>query len=63
MAVSTPVTRSQASLSSKTQLTVSGGICYPAISPDGKQLAFAERHCTGADCLPRMSGLRSLCSR
>ncbi|HWG52885.1 MAG TPA: protein kinase [Gemmatimonadaceae bacterium] len=47
---STPVVGSQASLSSKTQLTVSGGIYYPAISPDGKQLAFVERHCTGADC-------------
>ena len=47
---STPVVRSQASLSSKTQLSVSGGISYPAISPDGKQLAFAERHCKGADC-------------
>ena len=47
---STPVAGSQASLSSKTQLTVSGGIYYPAISPDGKQLAFVERHCTSADC-------------
>lgn len=44
------VAGSQASLSSKTQLTVSGGIYYPAISPDGKQLAFAARHCKGADC-------------
>ncbi len=40
----------QASLGSKTQLTVSGGIYYPAISPDGKQLAFASRRCKGADC-------------
>ncbi len=40
----------QASLGSKTQLTVSGGIYYPAISPDGKQLAFASRHCRGAEC-------------
>ena len=47
---SNPVAGSQASLSSKTQLTVSGGIYYPAISPDGKQLAFVERHCNGADC-------------
>ena len=47
---STPIAGSQASLSSKTQLTVSGGIYYPAISPDGKQLAFIARHCTGADC-------------
>ncbi len=40
----------QASLGTKTQLTVSGGIYRPAISPDGKQLAFATRHCAGADC-------------
>ncbi|MHB1862885.1 MAG: protein kinase domain-containing protein [Gemmatimonadaceae bacterium] len=39
-----------ASLGQKTQLTVSGGIYFPAISPDGKQLAFAARHCSGADC-------------
>ncbi len=47
---STPIAGSQASLSSKTQLTVSGGIYYPAISPDAKQLAYVARHCTGADC-------------
>ena len=47
---STPIAGSQASLSSKTQLTVSGGVYYPAISPDGKQLAFVTRHCAGADC-------------
>ncbi len=39
-----------AALGAKTQLTVSGGIIYPAISPDGKQLAFASRHCKGAEC-------------
>jgi len=39
-----------AALGSKTQLTVSGGIYYPAISPDGKQLAFAARHCRAAEC-------------
>jgi hypothetical protein len=40
----------QASLGAKTQLTVSGGVYFPAISPDGKQLAFAARHCKGAEC-------------
>ncbi|MGH7671066.1 MAG: protein kinase domain-containing protein, partial [Gemmatimonadaceae bacterium] len=40
----------QVSLGTKTQLTVSGGVYYPAISPDGKQLAYAARHCHGADC-------------
>jgi hypothetical protein len=44
------VVGSQASLSSKTQLTISGGVYYPAISPDGKQLAFVQRHCAGGDC-------------
>ncbi len=39
-----------ASLGAKTQLTVSGGVYYPAISPDGKQLVFAARHCKGAEC-------------
>ncbi len=47
---SSAATGSQASLGTKTQLTVSGGIYYPAISPDGKQLAYASRHCTGANC-------------
>jgi len=39
-----------ASLGAKTQLTSTGGVLFPAISPDGKQLAFLSRHCTGADC-------------
>src|SRR3982751_1530202 len=43
-----PVTH--ATLGAKTQLTTTGGVLYPAISPDGKQLAFLSRHCTGADC-------------
>ena len=42
---------SQAALGAKTQLTISGGIYYPAISPDGKQLAYAARHCRAADCI------------
>ncbi len=41
---------SQAALGAKTQLTISGGVYYPAISPDGKQLAYAARHCRAADC-------------
>ncbi|MDE3151624.1 MAG: serine/threonine-protein kinase [Gemmatimonadota bacterium] len=41
----------EASLGAKTQLTISGGVYYPAISPDGKQLAYAARRCSGADCL------------
>jgi Protein kinase domain/WD40-like Beta Propeller Repeat len=39
-----------ASLGAKTQLTSTGSVLYPAISPDGKQLAFLTRQCTGADC-------------
>jgi hypothetical protein len=40
----------QASLGTKTQLTVSGGIYYPSISPDGKQIAYAARHCRAGTC-------------
>jgi hypothetical protein len=43
-----PVTH--ATLGARTQLTSTGGVLYPAISSDGKQLAFLSRHCTGADC-------------
>jgi hypothetical protein len=39
-----------ASLGAKTQLTSTGAVFYPAISPDGKQLAFMTRHCTGSIC-------------
>jgi hypothetical protein len=39
-----------ATLGSRTQLTVSGAVLIPAISPDGKQLAYATRHCTGGAC-------------
>ncbi len=40
----------RASLGPKTQLTVSGGIHVPAISPDGKQLAFVNRTCGAGGC-------------
>jgi hypothetical protein len=36
----------RAALGQKTQLTVSGGVYVPAISPDGKQLAHVTRSCT-----------------
>ena len=39
-----------ASIGAKTQLTNSGGVLWPAISPDGKQLAFLSRRCTGSAC-------------
>jgi hypothetical protein len=40
----------RASLGPKTQLTVSGGVHVPAISPDGKQLAFVNRTCGAGGC-------------
>jgi hypothetical protein len=40
----------RAALGQKTQLTVSGGIYVPAISPDGKQLAYVTRHCAAGAC-------------
>ncbi len=42
--------QSRASLGQKTQLTVSGGIYVPAMSPDGKQLAFVSRACGTGGC-------------
>ncbi|HKP16418.1 MAG TPA: protein kinase, partial [Gemmatimonadaceae bacterium] len=39
-----------ATLGAKTQLTSTGAVLFPAISPDGKQLAFLTRHCVAADC-------------
>jgi hypothetical protein len=45
---STPETR--ATLGQKTQLTVAGGVRVPAISPDGKQLAYLTRQCDGGHC-------------
>ncbi len=37
-------------LRDRTQLTFSGGVFASAITPDGKQLAFITRSCTGANC-------------
>ena len=42
--------KAHASLGQKTQLTVSGGVYVPAISPDGKQLAFVARTCGPRGC-------------
>jgi tRNA A-37 threonylcarbamoyl transferase component Bud32 len=39
-----------AALRDRTQLTFSGHIGLPAVSSDGKQLAFATKDCNGADC-------------
>ena len=39
-----------ATLGTKTQLTSTGAVLFPAISPDGKQLAFLTRHCAGSSC-------------
>jgi tRNA A-37 threonylcarbamoyl transferase component Bud32 len=39
-----------AALRDRTQLTFSGKIGAPAVSQDGKQLAFFTKECTGADC-------------
>jgi hypothetical protein len=39
-----------ATLRDRTQLTFSGKIAAPAVSADGKQLAYFTKECTGADC-------------
>ena len=39
-----------AALRDRTQLTFSGKIAAPAVSQDGKQLAFFTKECSGADC-------------
>jgi hypothetical protein len=39
-----------ATLGQKTQLTASGAVLVPAISPDGKQLAYLTKHCGAAGC-------------
>jgi hypothetical protein len=39
-----------ATLGTKTQLTSTGAVLFPAISPDGKQLAYLTRHCVAASC-------------
>jgi len=37
-------------LGSRTQLTFTGNVQAPALSPDGKQLAFFVRNCSGPSC-------------
>ena len=37
-------------LGPKTQLTTTGAVLYPAVSPDGKQIAFLTRQCRPAGC-------------
>ena len=37
-------------LGPKTQLTTTGAVLHPAISPDGKQLAYVTRQCKPAGC-------------
>jgi Protein kinase domain len=44
------VSSSVAALGPRTQLTSSGAVLVPAISPDGKQLAYITRHCAGGSC-------------
>jgi tRNA A-37 threonylcarbamoyl transferase component Bud32 len=39
-----------ATLGTRTQLTSTGTVLDPAISPDGKQLAYVTRRCTGPRC-------------
>ena len=39
-----------ASLGQRTQLTTSGAVLVPAISPDGKQLAYITKHCAMGQC-------------
>ncbi|MEO7456315.1 MAG: protein kinase, partial [Gemmatimonadaceae bacterium] len=39
-----------ASLGNRAQLTTSGNVNVPAISPDGKQLGFVTRHCATGGC-------------
>ena len=40
----------QAALGAKKQLTSTGGILFPAISPDGKQLAYMTQQCGATGC-------------
>ena len=46
----TPAHVSTAVLGQKTQLTLSGTVLVPAISPDGKQLAYVTKHCGATGC-------------
>jgi hypothetical protein len=41
---------SVAALGPRTQLTSSGAVLVPAISPDGKQLAYITKHCDTGSC-------------
>ena len=45
-----PKPSAPASLGTRTQLTSTGAVLTPAISPDGKQLAFLTRQCKPASC-------------
>jgi hypothetical protein len=46
----TPAPASRAVLGQRTQLTLSGNVLVPAISPDGKQLAYVVKHCDAGPC-------------
>jgi tRNA A-37 threonylcarbamoyl transferase component Bud32 len=39
-----------AALRDRTQLTFTGKVSAPTVSPDGKQLAYFTKECSGADC-------------
>src|SRR5688572_24649750 len=39
-----------AALRDRTQLTFAGKVSAPTVSPDGKQLAYFSKECSGADC-------------
>ncbi|MGH7621813.1 MAG: protein kinase domain-containing protein, partial [Gemmatimonadaceae bacterium] len=45
-----PAHTSIAALGQKTQLTLSGNVLVPAISPDGKQLAYVVKRCASNAC-------------
>jgi hypothetical protein len=45
-----PAGETGAVLGQASQLTTSGAIITPAISPDGKQLAYSTEHCSGGSC-------------